>query len=485
MTAEQRRIMPTRRSDAPIRSAHVIGLCGTAMGTLAAMLKQRGIRVTGSDKMAYPPMSTWLEAQGLDIQLGFDKAHIPDDVDLVVVGNVCRRDNPESVEAHERGLLCLSLPEVLRTLFFPQKRVFVVTGTHGKTTTSSMLAWIFEYAARDPSFFIGGITGNFGESFQLGSGNDFIIEGDEYDTAWFDKVPKFWHYPATHATINNIEYDHADIYPDMASIEHVFRRFAEQIPADGTLWVNADDPRALRCAASTPATIRTFGLGPDAWLRATDLRVTEDGMHMTMFADGQRIGDVQLPTQGEYNVRNYLGASGLAHAAGISWETIVAAAPGFKSTRRRQELMGQAQGITVYDDFAHHPTAVRQTIEALHQQYPDANIHVAFEAKSNTSRRAVFQDAYVEAFVGAASVTLAPPWKKDALPEAMKLSIPKLVDDLNARGVSTAAFDKTDDILSRCVTLAQKGDIIAVLSGSNFENLAEKIMHHLQEKEEK
>lgn len=480
MTAPHRRKLPEIPSLDRLQRIHIIGICGTAMGTLAAMLKAKGRRVTGSDAMAYPPMSTWLEARGLEIQIGYKAEHIPEDVDLVVVGNVSRRDNPESVAAHERGLLCLSLPEALRVFFFPQKRVLCITGTHGKTTTASMLAWILFHAQKDPSFLIGGVTGNFDANYRLGAGPDFVIEGDEYDTAWFDKVPKFWHYPAKHAVINNIEYDHADIYPDIASIEHVFQRFAAQIPQDGTLWFNADDARATRCAHYASATRRSIGLGEDAWLRASDLEAHDGGMRFTLWAGGEKQGRVTLPVPAEYNVRNFLCAAALAYSSGVSWQESIAAAPEFRTTRRRQEHVGTANGVHVIDDFAHHPTAVEQTLTALHEQYPTANIHVAFEAKSNTSRRAVFQQAYVDAFASAQSVCLAPPWKKDALPEEKKLSIPKLVQDLRERGVQTDAFDNNDAIADRCVELAQSGDIIAVLSGSNFGDLPQHILSRLR-----
>lgn len=480
MTAPHRRSLPDIPSLDRLQRIHIIGICGTAMGTLAAMLKAQGRIVTGSDAMAYPPMSTWLEDRGLEIQIGYKAEHIPKDVDLVVVGNVSRRDNPESVAAHERGVLCLSMPEALRVFFFPQKRVLCITGTHGKTTTASMLAWILFHAKRDPSFFIGGVTGNFDANYRLGGGKDFVIEGDEYDTAWFDKVPKFWHYPAKYAVINNIEYDHADIYPDIASIEHVFQRFAEQIPSDGTLWYNADDPRAHACARYASAPIFGIGLGEGAWLRASDLSPKDGGMHFTLWADGQEQGRVELPVPGEYNVRNFLCAAALAHSSGVSWQQSIAAAPEFRTTRRRQEHVGTAGGVHVIDDFAHHPTAVEQTLEALHAQYPDADLHIAFEAKSNTSRRAVFQEAYVDAFASAKSVCLAPPWKKDALAEEKKLSIPKLVQDLRDRGVQTEAFEDNLDIADRCVELAQSGDTIAVLSGSNFGDLPQHILARLR-----
>lgn len=480
MTAENKRPLPPIPPIDQLQKVHVIGICGTAMGTLAAMLKEQGREVTGSDAMAYPPMSTWLEARGLEIREGYRAEHIPEDVDLVVVGNVSRRDNPESVAAHERGLLCLSMPEVLSTLFFPDRRVLAITGTHGKTTASSMLAWILFHAGLDPSFFIGGVTGNFGSNYRLGGGDTFVIEGDEYDTAWFDKVPKFWHYPALHAVINNIEYDHADIYPTLESIKHVFRRFAAQIPDEGTLWVNADDANALECAREATATVRSFGLADDAYLQARAIEVTSTGMRCELVVDGESQGIVELPTQGVYNLRNFLAAAGLAASVGVPWLASIAAIAEFVSTRRRQEFVGEARGVRVFDDFAHHPTAVTLTLDALRAQFPDARIHVAFEAKSNTSRRAVFQQDYVEAFARADSLALAPPWKKDTLPPDQLLSIDQLVGDLQARGVPTAALGSNEEIVAHCVSHARACDIIAVLSGSSFGGLPQQLLDALR-----
>lgn len=482
MTAADRRPMPVIPPIDTLNKVHVIGICGTAMGTLAAMLHEQGRIVTGSDAMAYPPMSTWLEERGLSIRSGYAADHLDADTQLVVVGNVARRDNPESVEAHARQLPALSMPEVLRALFFPSKRVLAVTGTHGKTTTSAMASWILYATGRDPSFFIGGVTGNFRSNYRLGDGEDFVIEGDEYDTAWFDKVPKFWHYPASIATINNVEFDHADIYPDLASIMHVFTRFAEQIPATGTLWVNSDDANALACARAARATVRTFGFAEDADLRATDVEIHAEGLRARIWEQGEDRGVVELPTQGVYNLRNFLGAAGMARSIGVPVKEAMEAMRDFISVRRRQEFVGEGRGIRVFDDFAHHPSAVVETLTALRAQFPEARLHVLFEAKSNTSRRSVFQDAYVDAFALADSVTLAPPWKQDNLPAEMKLSIPKLIADLRARGVDAETRDDNAELAARALAAADAGDLIVTLSGSNFGGLAGQIVDALTER---
>ncbi len=480
MTAAAKRPIPTIPALDAIKRIHVIGICGTAMGTLAAMLRDRGFEVSGSDAMAYPPMSTWLEARGLTIQSGYDASHIPENVDLVVVGNVSRRDNPEAAATRERGLPYLSLPETLRTFFFPQKRVLTATGTHGKTTTSSMAAWILHATSRDPSFFIGGVTVNFDSNYRLGDGDWFVVEGDEYDTAYFDKVPKFWHYPAHTATINNVEFDHADIYPDLDSIRHVFSRFAEQIPDDGTLWVNGDDPVARACATHASARVATFGLSRDHDFWGEVLETNETGLVAKIGERGSDGFRVQLPTIGAYNLRNFLGACGLVSAAGVSLEAAAQAIGTFEGVKKRQQHKGTVNDVVVIDDFAHHPTAVASTLAAIRERYPTRRVWAVFEAKSNTSRRAVFQDQYPPAFADADVVVLSQPWKKDNLPEAERISIPKMVQDIEALGKEVILLPKVDEIVSRLAAECRPGDVVAGLSGSSFGGLHDKVLDALR-----
>lgn len=480
MTAADKRPFPKLPPIESIRRIHIIGICGTAMGTLAAMLRQRGYIVSGSDAMAYPPMSTWLEARGLVIQSGYDAAHIPQDVDLVVVGNVSRRENPEAVATRDRGLPYLSLPEALHTFFFPDHQVLVPTGTHGKTTTSSMTSWIMHECARDPSFFIGGVTVNFDSNYRLGDGGWFIVEGDEYDTAYFDKVPKFWHYPATTATINNVEFDHADIYPDLDSIRHVFSRFAAQIPETGTLWVNGDDPTAMGCAASARARVATFGLGRDHDLWGEPLRTEEAGLIARVGERGDPGFEVQLPTIGEYNLRNFLGSCGLVAAAGVGLEEACEAIGSFRGVRKRQELKGIVGDVVVIDDFAHHPTAVANTLEAVRQRYPTRRVWAVFEAKSNTSRRAVFQQDYPPAFEHADIVVLSQPWKKDNLPEHERISIPAMVEAIEKMGKRVMLIPAVEDIVARLADECVPGDVVAGLSGSAFGGLHDKLLDALR-----
>lgn len=484
MTAHAPRPRPALPPASDISSVYIPGMCGTAMGTLAAMLKTRGFRVLGSDPSPYPPMSDWLMAQGLHIAQGWNADNVPGDVDLVVVGNVCRRDNPEVLRAQALGLPCVSLPEALDHFFFAQSAspTLVVSGTHGKTTTSSIAAWLLEATGADPSFFIGGVTGHAGSSFRLGEG-PFVIEGDEYDTAFFDKVPKFWHYPATHATINNIEFDHADIYPDLDAIRRVFHRFAEHAAPNGELWVNADDPLALEAARACRGTVRTFGLtSPDADLRAEVIAHAPDAQVVRILhADGWQ-GEVRFPLMGDFNVRNLLGALGLVWATGADRDVTLEAASRFRAVRKRQEWIGAVQGIDVYDDFAHHPTAVRETLAALRLRHPGRKLWAIFEAKSNSSRRAVFQEAWPDALSLADRVVLARPWRDDPLPEDQKLSLERVVTDLQERGVDTERFADVDDIVQHVAARAEAGDLIVGLSGSAFGGLHRKLVAALEER---
>jgi UDP-N-acetylmuramate: L-alanyl-gamma-D-glutamyl-meso-diaminopimelate ligase len=478
MTADAPRPFP----DLPdhIETIHIIGICGTAMGSLAAMLVQRGYSVRGSDAMAYPPMSTWLEDRNIEIMKGYDASNLDWEPDLVIVGNVVRAEYADAAAMRERGLPHMSLPEALKHFFFRDKKTLVVTGTHGKTTTSSMLAWTFATADRDPSFMIGGITGNFGSNFRLGDGDDFVIEGDEYDTAYFDKVPKFWHYQPHRATINNIEFDHADIYRDVDEIEMVFRKFVAMIPEDGSLWVNGDDPRAMKVSEGCAGERRTFGLGPANDLYARKVRYGDMTTSEVIY-DGRSLGEFALPCMGEFNLRNMLGATGIALDEGIGVDDIKEAMRTFKSVKKRQELIGEVDDIMVFDDFAHHPTAVHATVEALRKRFADRRLWAIFEAKSNTSRRKVFQDDYPTAFASADIVILSKPFqKKDSLSPDERLDIDQLAEQIRELGPETVLIPEVDDIVEFVAGRAKPGDVIAGLSGSSFGGLHQKLVERLR-----
>ncbi|MFB6261995.1 MAG: UDP-N-acetylmuramate--L-alanine ligase [Bradymonadaceae bacterium] len=475
--ADQPRPMPEVPDD--IETIHIIGICGTAMGSLAAMLDRRGYTVRGSDAMAYPPMSDWLAERDIDIMLGYDEENLDWDPDLVIVGNVCRAEYGDAVAMRKGNYPHLSFPEALRHFFFDSQRPLVVTGTHGKTTTTALLAWILHDAGCDPSFFAGGVTGNFDSNYRLGDGDHFVIEGDEYDTAYFDKVPKFWHYAPYRATINNIEFDHADIYDDIDVIERMFRRFASLLPEDGSLWVNGDDERAMDVAAETDATLRTFGLGEHNDLRAVDI---DYGLptRTEVELEGDSLGQFELPAFGEFNVRNMLGATGIALDEGVDPEAIRSAVADFERVKKRQEIVADRDGILVIDDFAHHPTAVRSTLSALRQCFPDRRIWAIFEAKSNTSRRQVFQDDYPAAFEPADRVVISKPFeKKDDLDEDERLDIDQLAADIRQLGPRTRLIPDVDDIVEYVAPKLREGDLVVGLSGSDFGGLHGKIAERL------
>ncbi len=479
MTAPDKRPFP----DLPkkIETIHIIGICGTAMGSLAAMLTERGYTVRGSDANAYPPMSTWLADRGIEIMIGYDEANLDWDPDLVIVGNVCRATYADAVATRERGFPYLSLPEALRFFFFEDRRPLVITGTHGKTTTTSMLAWIMTDAGRDPGFMLGGIAGNFDSNYRLGDGETFVIEGDEYDTAYFDKVPKFWHYAPFRATINNIEFDHADIYDDIADVEHVFRRLSKMLPEEGSLWVNGDSPRAMAVSEDTEATRKTFGLGDGNDLRALNIERAGRGTRFEIHYLGEKLGTVDLPTMGEFNVRNALGATALAMDEGLSFDAIKEALSRFKSVKKRQEYIGGAGGIDVYDDFAHHPTAVAATLRALRDQFPDRTLWALFEATSNTSRRKVFQDLYPPAFSVADQVILSSPRKKkDNLSAEERVDVAEMAKTIESMGPRTRLIPDVDDIVTTVAAEAEPGDLIVGLSGASFGGIHQKLLTALK-----
>ncbi len=472
MTAENRRAFPKLPDN--IQKIHIIGIAGTAMGSLAAMLKSKGFDVKGSDKMAYPPMSTWLEDQGIDIMIGYDEKNLDWNPDLVVVGNVCRSSYADAITMRERGIAHLSFPEALCHFFMRKGNNIVVTGTHGKTTTTSLIAWCLFHANCDPSFFVGGITGNFESNFRLGS-DLFVVEGDEYDTAYFDKVPKFWHYSPYRATINNIEFDHADIYPDLDAVKHVFQRMVQLIPEDGTLWVNGDDANALEVSEKRDCVRYTFGLGENNHLRATNIKYGETISCDVNFME-KDLGRFELPMVGEFNLRNMLGAIGICLDEGIDLEVVKEGLKKFKSVKKRQELIADVKGIKIFDDFAHHPTAVEATLAAMRKRFPNNKIWGIFEAKSNTSRRAVFQDDYPRALSLADQVVISKPWSKDDdLPPEKLLSISKLVDDISNTNTPIELIEHVDDIAAFVAKNAKAGDIVVGLSGSSFGGLHQKI----------
>ena len=457
---------------------HLIGICGTAMASLAAMLKHQGLDVRGSDAHAYPPMDSFLAGQGITPLLGYDAAHLTDDIDVVVIGNAVSRGNPEVEAVLSRRMRYVSLPEMVRERFLWPARPIVVAGTHGKTTTTSMIAWALVQSGVDPSFLVGGIPRNFDSSYGLGGGDLFVIEGDEYDSAFFDKTAKFLKYLPFVAVVGNLEFDHADIYSDLAALRLAFRRLLALVPENGRVLLGHDDAgaRALRDAAH--CAVETFGIDPGADWRAVGV---EHGSGRTRFDVVHRdraVARVDLPLIGAFNVRNALATVAAGAAVGVSPEASAAALGGFAGVRRRLELRGVGRGVAVYDDFAHHPTAVRETVAALRAASEGGRVWAVFEPRSATSCRRVFQAAYAQALRAADEVLLAPVFRS-TLPAEERLSETRLVADLTAAGTRARHLETMEAIEDTIVDEARSGDRVVLMSNGDFGGLRETLCRRL------
>jgi UDP-N-acetylmuramate: L-alanyl-gamma-D-glutamyl-meso-diaminopimelate ligase len=458
---------------------HLIGICGTAMGTLAALLKSRGHDVRGSDQNVYPPMSVFLEQQGIRTLQGYHAEHITSDLDLVVIGNAISRGNPELEEVLDRKIRYCSLPEAIRDNFLWGSRSIVIAGTHGKTTTTSLAGWLLTYGGADPSVFIGGIAENFDGSYRVGGGRDFVIEGDEYDSAFFDKTAKFLKYLPDIAVVNNIEFDHADIYANLDAIRVAFARLVNLVPRRGLLLLGADNADALALRERARCRVETFGLSDGADWQAHDLRVAENATLFSVRRGGQPAGSFEVPLLGAYNVRNALAAIAVAAAVGLNVDTMAAGLKRFRGVRRRLEHRGTAAGVTVYDDFAHHPTAIQETLAAVKSAYPDRRVWAIFEPRSATSCRRVFQADFVRALSNADFVVL-PAVFRSTLPEDERLSAEQIVDDLKQSRVDARYIPVVDDIVRTVAKEAEDGDLIVVMSNGGFDNIHQKLLGALE-----
>ncbi|HSQ23752.1 MAG TPA: UDP-N-acetylmuramate:L-alanyl-gamma-D-glutamyl-meso-diaminopimelate ligase [Pyrinomonadaceae bacterium] len=460
---------------------HLIGICGTAMASLAGMLQARGQRVSGSDENVYPPMSTMLESIGIQIMRGYDAANLTPAPDCVVVGNAIPRGNPEVEETLKRRLLYRSLPEVLKEEFIRGRRPLVVAGTHGKTTTTSLAAWLIDQAGLNPSFLVGGVVQNFDVSFRVTDSDYFIIEGDEYDTAYFDKGPKFMHYLPEIAVVNNIEFDHADIYKDLDAVKLAFRRLMNLVPGNGKLVVGWDSPPARDVVASFGeklfTQLETFGTCDDAKWQARDIRYAEGMTRFNVFHDGRQWAEFSTPLIGDFNVRNCLAAIVAAEAWGVESETIATALATFESVRRRCEVRGEVNGITVIDDFAHHPTAVHETLAALRLKYKDRRLVAVFEPRSRTSCHATFQQNYIDAFSPADYVIVSRVYDaKRASEMGGVLDIEKLIEDIAAQQKPAYAITDVPEIVETLKRELRSGDVVAIMSNGAFGGIHEKLL---------
>ena len=444
------------------------------MASVAAALKERGFAITGSDQGIYPPMSTFLEERGIEAR-PFDEANLAYKPDLVVIGNAISRGNPEAEYALEHKLAYCALPELLKHQFLRGKRSLVVCGTHGKTTTASLLAWLLEHNGLNPSFLIGGIPNNLGQGARFTDSEWCVLEGDEYDTAFFDKRSKFVHYLPEAVVINNLEFDHADIFGSLAEIQTSFQRLINIIPRNGLLLANGDEPNLLPLTGVGHCPVRHFGLGNDCDAQADQLLFSESG---STFRLGS--AEFRIPMIGELNVRNALAALLMARYAGLSDEQIQAGFDTFEGIRRRMEIRGEVNGVTVIDDFAHHPTAIRETLKALGRRFPERRIWAIFEPRSNTTRRNHFQIELAEALRLAKRVVVAEVARLEQVPPEERLNPAQLMADIRAAGVEADYLPTAAEIVAHVVPQAQPGDILCVLSNGGFDNIHQKLIDALE-----
>jgi len=458
---------------------HLLGICGTGMAALAGILKQSGYRVTGSDEHVYPPMSTFLAGLGIPLQNGYDPANLEPRPDLVVVGNVIRRDNPEAQAMEELGLPRVSLPEALNRFLVGDRQSIVVAGTHGKTTTTALVAWLLFAAGRDPGFMVGGLAKNFASNYRVGQGPYVVLEGDEYDTAYFDKRPKFVHFHPAVAILTSVEFDHADIYQDLGQVVAAFESFLAGLPAASRVLAWGDAPLVRRVGEKSTAAISFYGLEKDSVWRAADLVPGAGGMHFSVLREGKPWGRFWTPLLGAHNILNSLAALAAGAEIGLGPEELAPALKAFQGVRRRLETVGEYQGILVVDDFAHHPTAVAATLAAVRRGHPGRRLVAVFEPRTNTSRRAIFQEPYVRAFEEADLIVVREPpdlWK---VPEGEQFSSAQLAADLAARGKQAFAFPDTDQLLEGLVPLLQPGDLALIMSNGDFDHLVPRLCRAL------
>ena len=471
-------------TDSPhsIKHIHLIGICGTAMASLAGMLKARNFKVTGSDQNIYPPMSIFLQNMEIQLSEGFSEKHLNPRPDLIVIGNAVSRGNPEVEFALNKKIRYASLAEVLKEFFIRGKESIVVAGTHGKTTTTSLLAWLLEYAGRNPGFLVGGIAGNFGSSFKLSSGNVFVIEGDEYDTAFFDKGPKFLHYLPDWVIFNNCEFDHADIYSNFEAVKLSFKRLINIIPTNGRLLAGWDDPvvRELSAAAFSP--VESFGLEGEPHWTARSVEILAEVTRFDVFKEGRFWGRFETSLAGTFNVKNALGALACAQGLGIDRNTLQKGLREFKNVKRRLEARGTVHGITVYDDFAHHPTAIRETLTAVKARYPTSRIWAIFEPRSATSRRNVFQKEFAHCFEKADRVVLCSIFAPEKLDASLRLDVGLIMNELRRQGILAHCWDSADEIVKQVTPLLEKGDKVIIMSNGGFDGIHQKILKALEKR---
>ncbi len=457
------------------RHIHLIGICGTAMASLAGMLKSRGIHVSGSDAAAYPPMSDFLAKIGVPVSQPFAEANLEPRPDLVVVGNAISRGNAELEYVLDQRIPFTSMAALLHQEFLQDREVIAVAGTHGKTTTTSMLSWIFHFARRNPSFLIGGIAENFGSSFNVRDGAQFIIEGDEYDTAFFDKGPKFLHYFPKSLILTAVEFDHADIYKDLEEVKVAFKRLVNLVPRTGVILAWDGHKNVDECVSKAFCPVERYGFSERSTWRVADVEHSAEKTSWRVLRGETVWGHYEFPLAGDYNVLNATAAAVMADHYGIEPDTIARALREFKSVKRRLEVKAEVKGITIIDDFAHHPTAIAETLKALRTRYAGRRLWAVLEPRSNTLRRNVFQHELVQSLRLADRVVLAGTFKSEAIPEHERLDPSHVVAELNQQGTPAEMHPTADEITAAIAPQLVAGDVVAILSNGGFGGIYEKL----------
>lgn len=482
MPVDENGVVLSEIAPGTVQRIHLIGVAGTGMGAFAGMLKTLGYAVTGSDENVYPPMSDMLREWGIEVFTPYSPANLDRArPDLVIIGNVIRRVNPEATAVRERGIAQMSFPAAFGSLVVGGKHSVVIVGTHGKTTTSALMAHVLVHAGLDPTFLVGGVTLNYGANFRIGQGDHVVVEGDEYDTAYFDKGPKFLHYRARSALFTSIEFDHADIFTDMAHYESAYANFCATLPQNGWLGVSASYPRAVDIArARSKARAVTYAVRGDADYRADHVTFAAEGAHFRIYGPHGELADCLLPMSGYHNVENAVGVYATTRALGLTPNAVAEGFASFGGVKRRQEPRGEIAGVLVIDDFAHHPTAVRETIEGIRQRYPTRRLWAVFEPRSNTSRRNIHQAEYTAAFDHADVVTIRLPEAHDKVPADQQLDVRAIVRDLCARDIDASALGDVADITRLVAAEARANDVILVMSNGSFGGFIPSLLAALQ-----
>jgi UDP-N-acetylmuramate: L-alanyl-gamma-D-glutamyl-meso-diaminopimelate ligase len=462
------------------KHAHLIGICGTAMASLAALLQDRGYRVTGSDTAAYPPMSDFLRVRGIQIMQPYAASNLSPRPDVVVVGNAISRGNPELEVVLNEHIPMRSLPQTLHQDFLMGRESLVVAGTHGKTTTTSMLAWIFETAGLKPSFLVGGIAENFGSSFALNDTKHFIIEGDEYDSAFFDKGPKFLHYFPDAAILTSVEFDHADIYKDLDAVKTAFKRFVNLVPQRGCVIAYDGNANVDECVAKAFCPVERYGFSVRAKWQITELAFAPEKTDWRVLKDGSPWAELSFALAGEFNVLNATAAAALAAGYGVSVTDIAKALASFKSVKRRLEIKARVNGVTIIDDFAHHPTAIAETLKALRTRYPQSRLWAICEPRSNTLRRKVFETELAQSLAIADEAIITSIFKPEAIAESERLSVSHVVQKIAALGKHGRELQDADVIVETISPEIRSGDVVCILSNGGFGAIYEKLPQRLE-----